>query len=225
MYQLKEGETMLNIDKEKDYIIENIKKILKKVKIIEGKYAYQEQLKEQEKIILVTNDNYLLFLFAKDIPGADVKKLGEAIMKNGDPLYNYYFAKWVPNADTKGHKEVVIQSGNPEYNFWFPIGIEKSDIKRHQEAILKSGNPEYNYLFAKNMNLLKEDIRRHEDVVILSRDTKSILLFAKDVKDANKEKLYNVLSELDYLKNFNTTVINFNDNNETVADETKKIIK
>ena len=110
-------------------------------------YEYAKNFKcdvtEHSKIVALSKDLELNYLFARDIEGADVSFNALIIMSSKDPYYNYIFARDVKGADIKEHAKIVIDSMDPKINFLFMRDIVGCKLKDHYNVIFSSGNEYY----------------------------------------------------------------------------------
>ena len=54
-------------------------------------------------------------MFARHVRGADINRLQEVIINNGDAYYIYNFATDIPGADVNRLQEAIINSGDVNY--------------------------------------------------------------------------------------------------------------
>ena len=78
-----------------------------------------------------------------------IKKLANAIIARKDPLDNFIFADEIPGADVLAHGQAIIESKDPKWNYVFARDIPGAVISAHGQAVIESKDPEYNYMFAK----------------------------------------------------------------------------
>ncbi len=120
-------------------------------------------IKKLANAIIARKDPKYNYMFAKDIPGADIRAHAQAIIESKDSEYNYMFAKDIPGADIKAHAQAIIESKDPLYNYKFAKDIPGADIKAHAQAIIESKDPLYNYMLAKDIP--GADILAHAQVI------------------------------------------------------------
>lgn len=79
--------------------------------------------------IINEGDGYKMYEIANKLKGVGCKKLEDAIFKLRSPLYSYLYAKNVPGADILGHQGVVLFYGTCEETCQFARDIEDVDMK------------------------------------------------------------------------------------------------
>ena len=95
-----------------------------------AKNAYWEarqdiNIKENEQIVLETKTTWS-YLFARYVPGADIKAHEQAILEIKDPKYSYWFAQDIPGANIEEHFKLIYNSGD---KFWFDEFIQFVNYK------------------------------------------------------------------------------------------------
>ena len=126
------------------------------------------------------------------------------IMKNDIMIENFmkvimdYKKKYGVNATRFEFDEKIISMNNPKLSYFFKIVIG-SDRKEHDVIVASSEDISLLYNYAVKAKDI--DINIIEDALIktkikVSKDSykRFVLLFIKDVKDCDKEKLYNELN-------------------------------
>lgn len=173
--------------------------------------------------ILKTDDIEYIYMFARDIKGADVKlcqarfieilKTDASVFTGKNPFEAAYkFLRDVPNADAE---EIIDFLSDTEYfnNFHhngeyiyltalhYVQNLRNKDLKEKYvntlcSAEAKSNHPEFIYLFA--LNIKGANIEELEDSLIATGmlGRKYLLLFAKNVKGANVDKLQKAMANL-----------------------------
>ena len=102
----------------------------------------------------------------RDIPGADLDFLSNAVIKNGSPYWNYAIARDY-GVNVLKHGDVVYRSLNPEYNYLFAYEVEGADVNLHGQAIYLSKDLEYIDKFNKLLNRVgnvKKLVRENNDI-------------------------------------------------------------
>ena len=137
---------------------------------------------EHEKIIKESYNYKYIIEFARGVHGANVRELGRIIANNADPYWNYIFARYVPGANIKAHAKTVIDSGNIEINYKFSRDIIGTDKERHFKAILKQNNYDK---FVNYMKKQHECFEYFEQEIMELDDPTLCYLIAKEIKGAD----------------------------------------
>jgi hypothetical protein len=66
------------------------------------------------------------YLFARDVPGADIEKCQEKACTDSE--YAYWFAKNVPGADIGKCQEAACK--DPKWAYWFARGVTGADVEK-----------------------------------------------------------------------------------------------
>lgn len=124
----------------------NVKYVLEYIK----RYAYainpdyyDLHTKSSELIELENQAEYfqsveMAYLIAKEIPGADVKKMQNIIIKKSDPSWALKFARDIQNADILKLQKIVIHSKAPAMCFEFLITVKGAEAESLIEVINNS---------------------------------------------------------------------------------------
>ena len=88
-----------------------------------------------EQIVLASNDPQWNYQFAKNIPGADMKKHEQVVLESLDPKWNYYYAKNIPGADIEAHAKVIHECTEPSefiafFDYWYENEYKNKKKKR-----------------------------------------------------------------------------------------------
>ena len=105
--------------------------------------SFQGNIMEHSKVVTLSKDLELNYLFARDIAGADIYFNALIILSSNDPYYNYIFARDVKGAEIKDHAQIVIDSKDPKINFLFMRDIVGANLKDHYNVIYRTGNKFY----------------------------------------------------------------------------------
>ena len=93
--------------------------------------------REHLSVIVEENDPYFIFEIARELNGVGCKKLENAILKLESPLYSYLYAKEVPGANIVGHQTVVWFRGTYDETYQFVQDIEKADMQFYYREFYK----------------------------------------------------------------------------------------
>ncbi len=146
--------------------------------------------KFEEWVIMTKNPQYI-YLFAKNIIGANTLKLEDTIIEINDPEYMYLFLRDVKGASAQKIEDKIIASNNAEFIYLTAKELKEKDINKLESAIINTNDPKFIYLFAKDVN--GANILKLEDKIIEILNPEYIYLFTKDVKEANKNRLLSAL--------------------------------
>ena len=122
------------------------------------------------------------------------EELCKVVEESNNPKFSYLYARDIPKANIPALQKVVEESNDAESAINFASDIYNIDITKLQQIVLDSKNPKYAYQFAKYVE--KADVKSMEDIVVKSKDIKLIENFAKDVDGANTKRLKSVRSVL-----------------------------
>ena len=176
-----------------------------------------------QDIIISGNELEYIYLFARDVKGADIQKLQSKLIELSLYLMNieylYLFARDVPGADKKALEEAIYESA-PCFD---ETDVEYEDKYIDDEKFIKDHNlflcadylvylfaseiegadiirleqllqrPYYEYVFARDVP--GADILQLENRVCSSWDDDVKLLFAKNIPSANLDKIAKSLEE------------------------------
>ena len=97
------------------------------------------------------------YLFAKDIPGANIKVQEQAVLKCRNPEFSYQFVKDIPGADMESHQKVIIENGISavgynKYIYLFAANIPGADIKALAAQMNRAYDEHYICLFNQTFN-------------------------------------------------------------------------
>lgn len=143
---------------------------------------------KMQKIILDNKDAKYAFLFAQNIPNADIKALQKIVIGSREIKYIYKFACFVKGADRKKLQAIILKSKNVKGAHTLLKNVRGTKVKKFKDIILASGRPRYLYELAKHLDD-PEEIARIEDLIIETGSFMYIRLFADKIKQANIEKL------------------------------------
>ena len=90
-----------------------------------------------EDAIINTNDARFIYYFARDIKGANIVKLEDAIINTNDSMYIYYFAKNVKGANINITKltDAIMMIGNYEYICLIREYLKQSKINKKNSLL------------------------------------------------------------------------------------------
>ena len=122
------------------------------------------------------------------------EELCKVVEESNNPKFAYLYARDIPKANIPALQKVVEESKDAECATNFAADIYNIDITKLQQIVLDSKNPKYAYQFAKYVE--KADVKSLEDIVAKSKDIKLIEDFVKDVEGANTKRLKAIRSVL-----------------------------
>jgi hypothetical protein len=114
-------------------IIEDARKVPKTIgwKVNNGKASLAD-----EEEVLASGNPELAYRFARDVPGANIKKLEDIVVQ--DPYWSYLFAQDIPGANIRRLEDIVVQ--DPEYLYWFAwsyyfaMNVPGANVERLREV-------------------------------------------------------------------------------------------
>ena len=163
-------------------------------------FAINKWNSKLENAIIATGDAEYIYLFARDVKGANISKLEDAIIATDDAEYIFYFARDIEGANISKLEDAIIATNNIEYIFYFARDIKGANIEKLENVIIADGDFEFIYYFAKEVE--GATISKLEDAIIATGNAEYIYKFARDIKGANKEKSLHALiniQDIDYI--------------------------
>jgi hypothetical protein len=157
-----------------------------------------------------------LYRFARNVKGANIKKIQSAMIASHDINYIAEFGCFVKGADKELIQDIIIKRNNPKAAYLYLSYNKFCDVEKLKPIVFKSKRPRYLYALAKrttnkkDIPLIEElilkggswmyirlfaqfipgaDIRKCEDAVIASGSVEQMRKFAKAVKSPRLEKL------------------------------------
>ena len=77
-----------------------------------------------------------MFYFARNIKGANIEKIEDAIIAYGDFEFIYYFATEVEGADIEKLEDAIIATGNAEYIYLFARDVKGANKEKLLHALI-----------------------------------------------------------------------------------------
>lgn len=165
--------------------------------------------KVHTNIVLSSNDPDLIYNTAK-IKGVNTHLLEGAILSFNSPYYSYLYARDIPSANVLSHESVVVNESDEVYGdlykYHFATDVRDANLKALGESVLNSG-PNINFFFARDVKdgLLLEHINRVKSDKELYDKLISIIK-VKSSEEIEKERLgmckeaRRVLRKFDYIE-------------------------
>lgn len=150
-------------------------------------------IKRLEEVIIYAYDIKYIYLFARDVENCDVRKLQYIIKKSGQYNCIISFAKEVKGANKKDLENAVCESKNGYYIYTYAKQVDGANITKLENALIKTKDKENILNFAKNIKGC--DTQKLEDVIVKLKDLMYITKFACEVSKANKKRLENIIIE------------------------------
>ena len=154
-----------------------------------NKVSREDKIRIANKIIERGITAFIVY-YAKDIEGAPVKLLEDAIIKSGSLEYQYEFAKDVKGANIDRLESAIISSGSAEYIFRFALNVPSANIIKLASAITKTNASNYICLFFINISNL--DVSLFEEALVRIGnidDYKRFLEYKEKLQDEYYNKL------------------------------------
>lgn len=154
-----------------------------------NKVSREDKIKIANKIIERGTTAFIVY-YAKDVEGAPVELLEDAIIKSDSLEYQYEFAKDVKGANIGRLEDAVISGGNAEYIFRFALNVPGANIIKLAQAITKTNDSKYICLFFINISNL--DVSLFEDALVRIGnidDYKKFLEYKEKLQDEYFNKL------------------------------------
>lgn len=149
-------------------------------------FAYKTYL--MQKVVLDKKDAKYAFIFAQNVPNADVKALQNIVIDSKKIKYITKFACFVKQADRKQLESIIVKSKNVKYAHMFLKHVKGADASKFKTIIINSGKPRYLFELAKHLTS-PDDISLIEDLIIEAKSFTYMRLMAEKIKRANVEKL------------------------------------
>ena len=128
-----------------------------------------------------------IYLFAKNIKGANIEKLEDGIIETQNIEWIYQFAKNIKGANIEKLEDKIIKTQNAVYIYYFAKNIKGANIEKLEDGIIKTQNAEYICYFAEYVK--GANIEKLEDGIIETQDAQYIYYFARNINGANKKRL------------------------------------
>lgn len=172
----------MNFDKGKNF------NLLVKNGVIDLQYVVDE--------VIYNGEGYQYLFLAKygNLSEEDKQLLAVDLVKKKATVIMYNYAKDVEGAPIPVLEDAIIKDGNPYYIYLFAKDVKGADINRLEEAIIKIGNPEYIYLFARDIEYANTELLL--DALIKTKDARFLLAYARDIIGAPLEKIEEALIEI-----------------------------
>lgn len=122
------------------------------------------------------------------------KELCDVVVKSNNPKFAYLYARDIPKADIPALQTIVENSENPEYATEFASDISGIDITKLQSIVVSSKNAFYAYRFAKYVD--NADVKSLENVVAKSEDVNIIENFMNDIDGVNNRRLNRIKNNI-----------------------------
>ena len=111
-----------------------------------------EKLRKDLEIVVIKSKNpEFAYLYARDIPGANINVLEKVVLEAKNPYYSCEFASDIPNANIDKHQNVVINSKDAQTAYRFALYVEKADIKTLENIVIKSQDAKLIFNFRENI--------------------------------------------------------------------------
>lgn len=154
-----------------------------------------------QKLILDQKDAKYAFVFARDIPNADIKALQNVVISSKELKYICNFACFVEGADHKRLEKIITSAilddpRNTQYAHKLLKNVDGSNVKKFKDIIIASKRPRYLYELAKHINN-PDEIALIEDLIIQSRSFLYMRMFAENIERANLEKIEQAVLDTD----------------------------
>lgn len=146
-----------------------------------------------ENAIVKTIDHrssYYILRFARELKGANIKKLQNALINNGNIVQVARFGCIIPGADKDFIEHFIVQSNNAKAAYYFLRYAGRSNTNRLKPIILKSKRPRYLYALA-FLTHDKEEFNQIQDLIINSNSFMYMRLLAKHMKNADVDRIVN----------------------------------
>ena len=172
------------------------------VKLVQenGHALSKKSLKDAVKFAKKCGDAELAYELACIIEGNERLEMEKIVLKAQEPKFCYLFARDIPNANVKAHQSVILNKKSAEFSVEFASDISNVDVRALSNVVLESKNPEYAYKFALEVDILpKLEASLKEDLSLFNRISKKLNLdkykSAKLADEAYKKELYQVAKD------------------------------
>ena len=122
-----------------------------------NKYLQSHYLELLFNGIKDTKDIEAMYLFAK-ATNYKVNEIAEEIILSNNPYYIYLFARDVKTNDISKLEDAIIMTGNPKYIYLFTRDVENADIEKLALALNNTKNEKYITLFVNNIEFSNKGI-------------------------------------------------------------------
>jgi hypothetical protein len=145
----------------------------------------------QDRVINSKEAKYI-FQFAVHIPGADLRKLEDAILASNlfvrwDYEWVAKFAVKIPGINVRKFENLVVEARHPKAAYLMLKYVKGTNPRKVKDILIKSGKSRYVYELAKHLPL--KERKALEDMIVANKSNMYVRLFAQKVPGADKKKL------------------------------------
>lgn len=141
-----------------------------------------------EDFIISIKDPHYIYRFAREIRGANVPKLQQAIIDAGKYNYMAKFACFVGGADADLIENIIIESNNARAAYIYLRFGKHPNVNKIKHIFFKSKKPRYLYALAHLIHDQSE-LSLIQDLIIAGHSNMYVRLFATHVPGADIKKL------------------------------------
>ena len=134
-----------------------------------------------------------IYYFAKNIKGANIVKLEDAIINTNDAEYLYYFTIDVKGANIVKLEDAIINTNDARFIYYFARDIKGANIVKLEDAIINTNDSMYIYYFAKNVKGANINITKLTDAIMMIGNYEYICLIREYLKQRKINKKNSLL--------------------------------
>ena len=123
-----------------------------------------------------------MFYFARDIKGANIEKIEDAIIAYGDFEFIYYFAEEVEGANIEKLEDAIIATGNAEYIYLFASDVKGANKEKLLHALINIQDIDYIDMLTE---LIQNEINKDLESPKNSEEDSLSLLFSSITEKTN----------------------------------------
>lgn len=139
---------------------------------------------------------------AENVPGADIPRLQEVVLKSGDSAVALRFAAKVPTAEIAPLENLVVAKGTPWQTLEFAKRVEGASLRRLEDQILLTARTHPGAVFAfatevdgAGFSRLKTALKRHAGPEADEKHTMTLKRFETAASRRDSTRRGSVLSE------------------------------
>ena len=145
---------------------------------------FSKDTENMQKIIIKNKDYKYSYLFAKNIPEADVKKLQEIVIKSNKMDFVAKFACFVKNSNSNHIQKIIAKSQNTKAAYMLMRFFKKVNLSLFKDFIFKSKKPRYIFEYCKKTKNIDE-IKEGQNLILNSNSYTYMRLFAQHIELAD----------------------------------------
>jgi len=161
-----------------------------------------------ENYIINCNDSRYILKFAREIKRANIKKLQEAIIRQGTTLQIAKFGCFIRGAQRSIIEDIIVESAHAKSAYFYLKYVKFCNFNKLKPIILKSKKPRYLFALAKLIKNKKE-LDLIQDLIINGTSFMYMRLFAIHIHGADIKRIEDRIiksGNIDEMKKFHSKI-------------------